>query len=260
MDIKELLKALNLEGEDNKEKADILTKEINEKQKEVNALSKKNKELEEANTKLSESSEATKAITDKFDIVVKAYGLDLEAEDFDKMLDDVKDKLVKENGGGTTPEEFKTLTRDLTKAKRELEKANTQVTELTTQLEAEKTMRIDALKRDTIKKALVDNNVLKPDMMVDMFFNKVSVDKDGSTLTMKDSAGNEISIADGIADWAKDNKEFIAKDVRGGLGSAGGTGGSADQNGVSEFMKGVIADRGTTAKVGEGKTLGEMFG
>ena len=260
MDIKELLKALSLEGEDNKDKAEILTKEINDRTKEFNALSKKNKELEEANTKLTEYSETTKALVDKFDIVVKAYGLDLEAEDFDKMLDDVKDKLIKDNGGGTTPEELKTLTRDLTKVKRELEKANSQVTDLTSQLEAEKNLRIDALKRDAIQKALVANRVLKPEMMVDLFFSKVIVDKDGSTLTMKDAAGNEISLADGIADWASENKDFVQAKTNGGLGSAGGVGGSSDSGGLSDFMKGVLADRSSANKSTEGKSLVDMFG
>lgn len=243
MTIEELLKALGLDGEDEKEKAEILTKEFNEKTKEFNTLSKKNKELEETQAKLSESLENSKSITDKFDIVVKAYGLDLEAEDFDKMLDDVKAKIVKDNGGATTPEEFNTVRRDLTKATRDLNKANTQIQELTAQLEAEKNMRIDALKRDTIKKALIDNRILKPDMMVDMFFNKVSVDKDGKTCTMKDEAGNEISIADGIADWAKENKEFVKAETRGGVGSASGGSGDADKNGVSSIVQAMIDSR-----------------
>ena len=260
MSIEELLKALGLDGEENKEKAGILTKEFGEKTKEFNALSKKNKELEESNAKLSESLESSKSTKDKFDIVVKAYGLDLEAEDFDKMLDDVKDKIIKENGGGTTPEEFKTLSRDLTKANRDLAKANTQIQELTSQLETEKTMRIDALKRDTIQKALVENNVLKPEMMVDMFFGKVSVDKDGKTLTMKDAAGNEISISDGIADWAKENKEFVKEDVRGGLGSTGGFSNSQDSDGVSDFMKGILAEKANSNNADDGKSLAELFG
>ncbi len=243
MTIEELLKALNLDSEEEKDRAEILTKEFNERLKEFNTLSKKNKELEESQSKLTESLENTKSITDKFDIVVKAYGLDLEAEDFDKMLDDVKDKIVKENGGATTPEEFNTVRRDLTKATRDLNKANAQIQELTAQLETEKNMRIDALKRETIKKALLENHVLKPDMMVDMFFTKVSVDKDGKTCTMKDAAGNEISIADGIADWAKENKEFVKAETKGGVGSSGGGSFDSDSNGVSSIVKAMIESR-----------------
>lgn len=261
MTIEELVIALGLEGEDNKEKVDVLTKEFNEKTKEYNTLSKKIKELEEAQTKSKEAEESFKSISDKFDIVTKAFSLDLEAEDFDKMLDDVKDKLMKENGGGTTPEEFKTLTRDLTKANRDLTKANTTIKELTDQLEAEKTARINSLKKSAIKKQLESVNALNPEMMVDLFFNKVSVDKDGVTLTMKDAAGNEISIADGIADWAKENKDFIKADVRGGVGSAGGLGGKADNNGVSDFMKRLIAEKSAQGgRADSGKSVADIFG
>ena len=258
MKIEELLKALGLDGEDATEKAEILKKEYADKQKELNEASKKAKELEEAQTKLTEDFNNAKAASDKFDIVVKAYGLDLEAEDFDKMLDDVKDRFVKDNGGNVSSEEMKTLTRDLTKAKRELEKANGKIKELTEQLVAEQTQRINAAKRDVIHKALVANNVIKPDMMIDMFFGKVTADQDGKTFTMKDAAGNEISVNDGIMDWAKDNKEFVKEDVRGGLGSGGGTGGS-EGDGLPDVFKLALAQR-AGSKAGEQKTLGEEFG
>ena len=253
--MKELLTALGLDGEDNKDKADILSKEFTSKTRELNSANKKLKAFEEEQAKLKE-------VSDKFDIVVKAYGLDLGADDFDKMLDDVKDKMVKEAGGGTTPEEIKIIKRDLTKAQRDLETANNTVAELTTQLESEKTQRINAVKRDRIQKALVANKVIKPEQMIDLFFGKVEVDKDGSTLTMKDSAGNEISIDDGIADWAKENPEFIKTDVKGGLGSNGnGSFGTVDNDGMSDFMKSIIADRNQSYGGTDGnKTLTDLFG
>ena len=253
MTLEELIKALEFEGEESKGKVDILKKEFNAKQKEINNLTKTNKEL-------TENSAKAKEVSDKFDIVVKAYGLDLEAEDFDKMLDETKDKFVKDAGGGVEPEEVKTLNRELTKTKRELEKANTQITELTTQLEGEKTLRINGVKKDAINKALIANKVIKPDQMLDLFLNKVSVDEDGTTVTMKDATGNEISINDGIADWAKDNPEFVIKETHGGFGSAGGSSGR-NNNEISDFMKAVIEDRNMGNNGGEQqKSLGELFG
>ena len=217
-------------------------------------LVKKITTLEEEQAKLSETSQ-------KFDIVVKAFELDTQAEDFDKMLDDVKDKLVKDAGGGSTPEEVKSIRRDLTKAQRDLETANNTVAELTAQLETEKTQRINAVKRDKIQKALIANKVIKPEQMIDLFFGKVEVDKDGSTLTMKDSAGNEISVEDGIADWAKDNPEFVKTDTRGGLGSNGSSSfGSNNEDGMSDFMKSIIADK-TQPYGGDGnQSLTDLFG
>lgn len=254
MDIKELVTALGLDGEENKDKVEVLTKEFTAKTREVNSLTKKLKTAEEEQTKLSE-------ISKKFDIVAKAYSLDLEAEDFDKMLDDVKDKMVKEAGGGTTPEEVKIIKRDLTKAQRELEAANKSVTELTAQLESEKTQRINAVKRDKIQKALVANKVIKPEQMIDLFFGKVEVDKDGSTLTMKDSAGNEISLDDGIADWAKENPEFVKTETKGGLGSNGSSSfGNTNGEEMSDFMKSIIADKQSSYGGDKNQTLASLFG
>lgn len=251
-ELKELIKKLDLDSEDNKEKAELLTKEFNALTKLLNTANKKVKALEDEQSSLKE-------ISEKFDIVSKAFDLDLETEDFDKMLDDVKDKLVKDAGGGTTPEEIKILKRDFTKAQRELEKANTSVKELTEQLESEKTQRINAVKRDAIQKALISNKIIKPEQMIDLFFGKVDVDKDGSTLTMKDAAGNEISVVDGIADWAKANPEFVQKETRGGAGSgSGANGGKKDDSGVDDFVKSMIADRGNQG--GETKSLGDLFG
>nr|DAF57503.1 MAG TPA: nuclear pore complex protein [Myoviridae sp. ctqfO1] len=254
MTLEELIKALGLEGEENKEKVATITKEFNAITKLLNTANKKVKTLEDEQAKLKETSE-------KFDIVSKAFDLNLETEDFDKMLDDVKDKLVKEAGGGTTPEEIKILKRDFTKAQRELEKANTTVRELSDQLESEKTQRINAVKRDAIQKALVSNRIIKPEQMIDLFFGKVDVDKDGSTLTMKDAAGNEISVVDGIADWAKANPEFVQKETRGGAGSgSGANGGKKDDSGVDDFVKAMIADKKGQSGNGETKSLGDMFG
>ena len=254
MTLEELIKALGLEGEENKEKVATITKEFNAITKLLNTANKKVKTLEDEQAKLKETSE-------KFDIVSKAFDLNLETEDFDKMLDDVKDKLVKEAGGGTTPEEIKILKRDFTKAQRELEKANTTVKELSDQLESEKTQRINAVKRDAIQKALVSNRIIKPEQMIDLFFGKVDVDKDGSTLTMKDAAGNEISVVDGVADWAKANPEFVQKETRGGAGSgSGANGGKKDDSGVDDFVKTMIADKNGQGGNGETKSLGDMFG
>ena len=81
MTVEELIKTLGFDSEENKDKADIVKKEFNSITKELNEVKGKNNELIEKDVK-------NKDISDKFDIIVKAYGLDLEAEDFDKMLDE----------------------------------------------------------------------------------------------------------------------------------------------------------------------------
>ena len=257
MTIEELVKALGLEGDEHKDKVATHTKEFKAKESEANGLNKKIKELEETNTKLKEDANNSKAIVDKFNIVTKAFELDNEAEDFDKMLDDVKDKLSKSTGGASE-EELKQLRRDLTKAHRELEKSNTSFKELSEKYEAEKNERINNFKRSVIKKELEAVNALDPDMFVDLFMNKVSVDEDGKTLSMKDAAGNDISVKDGVADWAKANTKLVKADVKGGAGSGGN--GNGGNDGVSDFVKIMIANNHNGGNPAGDKSLADMFG
>ena len=257
MTIEELVKALGLEGDECKDKVATLTKEFKAKESEANGLNKKIKELEETNTKLKEDADNSKAIVDKFNIVTKAFELDNEAEDFDKMLDDVKDKLSKSTGGASE-EELKQLRRDLTKAHRELEKSNTSFKELSEKYEAEKNERINNFKSSVIKKELEAVNALDPDMFVDLFMNKVSVDEDGKTLSMKDAAGNDISVKDGVADWAKANTKLVKADVKGGAGSGGN--GNGGNDGVSDFVKTMIANNHNNGNPAGDKSLADMFG
>ena len=90
--------------------------------------------------------------------------------------------------------------------------------------------------------------------------NKAVIDKDEITVTMKDGAGNELSVSDAIADWAKENPEFVKKDVTGGIGGGiGGKGGTKDNSGVSALMQSVLEAQAKN-NTGEGKSLGELFG
>ena len=253
MTLEELSKALGLDTEENKEKFGILKKEYN-------AMSKAQKDSAKKIETLEAQIEENKPIIEKFDIVSKAFNFNTEAEDFDAMLDDVKDAMIKEAGGGATPEELKNLRREVTKFQRDVATKDKQLAELTEQLTTEKTHRINGVKRDAINKALQAHNVIKPEQFMDYFMNKATIDKDEVTVTLKDDAGNELSVADAVADWAKANPEFVKKDVTGGLGTGvGGKGGSKDNNGVSSIMQAVLEAQAQTK--GEGSTsLSEMFG
>lgn len=253
MTLEELSKALGLDTEENKEKFGILKKEFN-------AMSKAQKDSAKKIETLEAQIEENKPIIEKFDIVSKAFNFNAEAEDFDAMLDDVKDAMIKEAGGGATPEELKNLRREVTKFQRDVATKDKQLAELTEQLTTEKTHRINGVKRDAINKALQAHNVIKPEQFMDYFMNKAIIDKDEVTVTLKDDAGNELSVADAVADWAKANPEFVKKDVLGGMGTGvGGKGGSKDNNGVSSIMQAVLEAQAQNK--GEGSTsLSEMFG
>lgn len=120
-------------------------------------------------------------------------------------------------------------------------------------------MRINGVKRSTLRKELTKNNIIKSDMFVDTFFSKVKVDEDGKTCTITGDDGTELSVADYIADWAADNPEFVSQTQKGGMGSNGGSNGSSDPNAVSPFMQTLIKNKQSAGTNG-GKSLSDLFG
>jgi len=102
MTLEELAKALGIDGEEDKGKFATLKKEFNAKAKEVNKLT-------ETVTKMTEEAEASKEVANKLNAVVTAFGVDLEAKDFDESVENAKENIIKEAGGGATPDEIKEL-------------------------------------------------------------------------------------------------------------------------------------------------------
>lgn len=251
MTLDELAKELGLNTDENKDKLSVLKKEFNSKAKEVNTLTKKVE-------KLQADSEASKGIVDKFDIVKKAFKLDTDAEDFDAMLDEVKDSIAKDAGAGVTPDELKELKRALTKVTRERDKTKNSLDELNKQLADEKAQRIKNNVRLEVRKALDANKIIKPDQTIDLFTNRVVVDDDGTTFTIKGDDGSELSIADYMADWAKDNPEFVKAETKGGVGSGsnGGSGGKPITD-ADRLMKNILD---STPESTPSKSIEEMFG
>lgn len=254
MTLEELTKALGLDTDENKDKAGILKKEFNAKLKDIN---EKTKEIES----FKEAEKTAKQNADRLEIVTKAYNLDFSAKDVDAMIEESKDKLIKAAGvNDRNSEEFKTTKNELTKARREITRIKEENSQLAEQLTAEKNQRINTTKRNMIHKALVNNNAIKPDMFVDMFVDKVQVDEDGKSMTMKDDVGNDISIDDAISDWAKENPELIKQNVKGGS-STGSSGNGSDGSGddISAFMKDIIGNNNNQNN-GNGQSLTELFG
>ena len=242
MTFEELVKELGLE----KDKADVLKKEFNSKEKEITDLNKKVEKLEK-------SGEGDKEKLEKLDIITKAFKIDVDSEDLDKHLDEIKDSFTKEVKG---TEDYKDLSRELTKTNRELEKAKKELATANESLATEKAERIKGVKNNEIMKELQAQNVIKAEQWLGKFFNEVTLDEDGN-LYMKGEDGKEIGMKDGIAEWAKANPEFVKAQTRGGSGSgSGGSSGNKDE--LNDFMKSVIEEGNNNS--GEQKSLGELFG
>ena len=112
---------------------------------------------------------------------------------------------------------------------------------------------------NAIRKSLDSVHALDPDMMTDIFFHKTKVEDDGKTCTIMGDDGVELSVADHIADWAKDNEDLIMAQPKGGAGSAGGNGGT-QSNDVSPFMQALLNNKKASQTGGGGKSLSELFG
>lgn len=252
MTLQELIQALGFTAEESQDKIDILTKEFNSYTNSLSASKKTIKKLETSQAELQD-------IVDKYNTVKSAFELDEEAEDFDAMLDTVKDNLMKAGGGESTPEEIKMLKRDLTKANREKEKALKQFSALTAQYNEEKSKRIKSNIRNEVSKALADNNVIKPNQMIELFTSRVKVDEDESTFTIEADDGSELSIADYISDWSKDNPEFVKAKSKGGFGSGGngGTENKPPKTEVDNIMDSLLKNNSNNNQ--DDKSLEELF-
>lgn len=241
MTLEELTKALGLE----EDKANILKKEYNAKEKELSKANEKVEKLEKAESENKESLE-------KLEIIKKAFKIDTDSEDLDKHLDDIKDSFAKEVKG---TEDYKEVTRELTKANRELEKTKKELAAANESLATEKAERVKGVKNTGILKELQAQNVIKAEQWIGKFFNEVTLDEDGK-LYMKGEDGKEVTLQDGISEWAKANPEFIKVETKGGMGSGLG-GNTNNKDGISDFMKSLI---GENKNQSEQKPLGEMFG
>ena len=241
MTLEELIKALGLE----EDKANILKKEYNAKEKELSKANEKVKKLEKVESENKESLE-------KLEIIKKAFKIDTDSEDLDKHLDEIKDSFAKEVKGA---EDYKELSRELTKANRELEKTKKELATANESLATEKAERVKGVKNTSILKELQAHNVIKAEQWLGKFFNEVTLDEDGN-LYMKGEDGKEVTMQDGISEWANENPEFIKVETKGGMGSGLG-GNSKDKDGISDFMKSLIGENKSTEQK---QTLGEMFG
>lgn len=254
MTLEELFKELGLnpEVDEDKPKIALLKKEFNSKDNEIKTSNKKI-------TGLEKEIESMKDIVDKFEVTKKFFDLDVDTDDFDSMLDDIKDNIIKEAGGGVTPEDVKGLKRELSKANREKDKITKAFDELNTRLLEEKALRVKNNIRTEIRTALDRHKVIKPEQMIDLFASRVVVDNDNETFTIKGSDGSELSVADYVADWCTENPEFVLSGTKGGAGTNGSVNqgsGNTPKSDVDIMMKDIM----DTFTSNEPKDLGTMFG
>lgn len=235
MDIEAIIKLLGLEGDEAEKLRVKLTAEQTKFDKKVEQLNGSITKLkEDIKTKGSDNDTATERLTS----VLELLDVDADSEDFDTAVQDAIESIRTE-AGKATPEDIKKLQRELTKAERANAKLKKEHEEVTKTLEDEKGRRQNEVKRREIVKVMKENNIINPEELADLFILKAKVNDDDS-LTILDSDGTELAIADAISDWAESHTEFVDSNQAGGAGggTGGGAGGVAEQSLLKEIIDG----------------------
>jgi len=211
-----------LEGND--KKAEILEDVKNTIKEDVDA---KEKELNDTHKKeLSKRNSENKSLRDrvkKMEKLTEDLELDIEDDDFDEKLQEIKDKLEKlGKDGGTdarnTPE-YKALEKKIKKLEEKSESDDKEKAKL-------KKERQQSKARKDILAQLKENKVLKAreEDLADLLMIKVKFDEDGNATLNID--GEEHDFKEGIKKWIEPRAEFIenGQNPGGGSGKGGGTG------------------------------------
>ena len=241
--MEELLKELGLEEEQIKKILAESKKEVKAKEKEVTETLKKNSKEKELLEKVEKAEETLKSVLGVLEIDVDELG---------ENLEDVVTEKVKQVGGKATPEEVMTLQKTINKLEKDLKKTNTDFEKANATLLEERGKRQTQIKRESIKQALLKNNVLKPDKLVDLFMLQAKINETDGIFF--DSSVGEQSPEDFIKDWAEENPEFIQVQAKGGAGS-GASGGAGK---VSSVLANIISEKKSAGQA-EQSALDAMF-
>jgi hypothetical protein len=221
-------------------------------------LSKKNNEAKNLRDR-SKGAETKQAETlAKLQKVAASLGLDLEAEDFDgvlegqkKVVEDLKKELTvaKTQGDQSKQEEIrKALTEaqeakdQTTKLQKELDKRSKEVADLGTKYSTEKEKRLAILKTQGLTQALIDSKAVKPSVISKMLLQNVKVDEATDELLFVDEKGAEVSLAEGVKAFLGANPEFVANVQNPGAGSPPGAGAAGTAAAPIKVSRAQMAD------------------
>ena len=203
-------------------------------------LSKKNNEAKNLRDR-SKGAETKQAETlAKLQKVATSLGIDLEAEDFDGVLEgqkivveDLKKELIvaKTQGDQSKQEEIRKALTEAQEAKdqtaklqKELDKRAKEVADVTGKYTTEKDKRIAILKTQGLTQALAEAKAVKPSVISKMLLPNVKVDETSDELLFVDEKGAEVSLSEGVKAFLGANPEFVVNVQNPGAGTPPGTG------------------------------------
>ena len=192
----------------------------------VEEIGKRNSEAKNKRTEAKDALGKLKAVQDRLEQVCDAFGVDSEAEDLEDALEAAK----------KTKSSDPAMQKKIDRLEKKLKE---QETELTSQLEAERSKRLDSVKRTAVMDALNKHNAKDASSLVKMFLAELEVAEDGETLTLKNEKGMAVTVEDGIKDWLSTRQWAVSN--TGQPGSGGGNPPSGGGQGGDEVDKFVMS-------------------
>lgn len=208
---------------------------------------KKEAELAKAKEATAKAKEATvkanecnKAVADKLEKVLEAFGIDGDDDEFeDSLAQAVKSKSTDA-----------AMQRKLSKMQKKLDDATAKFTE---ELKAERSKRFEGVKRQKLLEALNANNTTETDLLVDLLIGKVEIDEDDESITSGGKAVEEM-----ITSFLKDHPSFVKNSQNTGANSNMGNnhGNNSEDDDVS-FAKRLATNASATEQ--NNKVLDSYF-
>lgn len=176
-----------------------------------------------------------KAATERLETILETFEIDGEAEDLEEAIETAKAKLQSAKDGGAAAPEVAQLQKDLSKLQREFKKLQITNTENEKLLGEERTKRHNGMKNQALLAALAENKAIKPDKLVKLLLDNVTIGEDDSLVFVADD-GAEVTVSEGVKGWLSGNPEFMTNSQNAGGGSGGGTGGGSGKSSFAEAL------------------------
>lgn len=253
MTLEELIAALGLDETN----AAVLKKFVEDKDatatKKYGTLDKKLKDALKSKENTDRLNEIIQSFKDLFEV---EFEDDAEIDAIETVIEEAKKKLeTPPKDGDDSAAELTKLKRDFAKLERELKREQTKAETLDQSLTEERTKRHTSMKMQALQSELLKSNIKKPELLQKLFLNDIKVNDDDSLSFI--NGDEELTIAEAIQAWAKDNPEFVDCNQKPGAGGQGG--GAGGQGKINPIVEGLIKNNTNNDK-DSGEILNKYFG
>lgn len=214
MTVEELIKALGLEAENAEKLKTFVETQSKASQAKITKLTGEVKQLKE-------DKKAAQTLQERLEAIADAFGVDVEAEDFDASIDAAKDELLKGKEGAESTQEAAQLKRDFAKLQRDHKKLQSTYETVEKTLGEERGKRQNELRMRSIIESMTKANFKHPELAARLIKEDVFVGDD-DRVYYKGESGEELDLVEAVQTLAQKYPDYLADKQTGGAGSAAG--------------------------------------